>query len=483
MEVHGLPRDDAGVPQMRHESTILRASGTGGTVSGSVLVCMVLTAGALFGMAAQTALAHLGLDLTSVRDDLIFGRVAQSRSALAWWAWWLLPVASFLVGPVCLALVRYVSAHWGRLRGLRLLGLAAAVLALACVGHLPTRPPALDLGAGAALGALVALLSSALAMVGARWTRPSVGAPRSPSGREHERSGSFDPVPDWHPRRGGGSVECGIPARLRPVSALAPRYRPIGRLASVAVLALAALAAISAVSGAAVMLELIAPGSMRELLASTPPPRPEVVAAIARPTDDGGPRPRAAIPMSASEFTFAKGYARRHAAQLAAEFVTAALRANIQMPDRLDGRSIAVMHGERFDSTHGRSAARVENPHNTTARVRAARVQKQHNAAARVANARVQNQHNAPARVAYDRMQDQQNAPGPVAASRVQNQRNTPAHVAAATRHAGHVNVEGRRHYAADQRHGGSRRHYAYARHRGYERYSQQDDRFRFAGF
>lgn len=62
-------------------------------MSGSVLVCMVLTAGALFGMAAQTALAHLGLDLTSVRDDLIFGRVAQSRSALAWWAWWLLPVA------------------------------------------------------------------------------------------------------------------------------------------------------------------------------------------------------------------------------------------------------------------------------------------------------------------------------------------------------------------------------------------------------
>lgn len=452
-------------------------------MSGSVLVCIVLTAGALFGMAAQTALAHLGLDLTSVRDDLIFGRVAQSHSALAWWAWWLLPVASFLVGPVCLALVRYVSAQWGRLRGLRLLGLAAAVLALACVGHLPTRPPALDLGAGAALGAVVALLSSALAVVGARWTRSPIRASGILPGLERERSGSFDPVPDWQPRRGGGSVECGIPVRFRSVPTLAPGYRRFGRLASAAVLALAALAAISAVSGAAVTLELIAPGAMREMLASTPPPRPAVVAAAALPTDDGGPRPPAAIPMSASEFTFAKGYARRHNAQVAAEFVTAALRANIQVPDSLDGRNIAVMHGERFDSTHGRSAAREENPHSKPARVTAARVQNPHNGAARVANARVQNQENAPARVAYDRMQDQQNAPGPVTAARVQNQRNTPAHVATATRHVVHGNVASHTHYAADHRHGGYHRHYAYERHRGYERYTQQDDRFRFAGF
>lgn len=459
-------------------------------MSGSVLVCMVLTAGALFGMAAQTALAHLGLDLTSVRDDLIFGRVAQSRSALAWWAWWLLPVASFLVGPICVALVRYVSAVWGRLRGLRLLGLAAAVLALACVGHLPTRPPALHLGAGAALGALVALLSSALAMVGARWTRETVREPRSLAGLAHERSSGFDPVPDWQPRRGGGSVECGMPVRFRPVPALAPRYRQRGRLVSVPVLALAALAAISAMSGAAVMLELIAPGSMRELLASMPPTlsSPEVLAAAARPTDDGGgPRPHAAIPMSASEFTFTKGYARRHAAevavkQVAAELVTAALRANIQVPDGLDGRNIAVMRGERSDSTIGRSAARPQNPHNAPARIASARVQNQHNGAARVANARVQNQQNTPARVTYDRMQDQQNVPVPVADARVKNQRNTPAHLATATRHAGHGNVASRTPYAADHRHGGSHRRYAFERHRGYERYSQ-DDRFRFAGF
>lgn len=457
-------------------------------MSGSVLVCMVLTSGALFGMAAQTALAHLGLDLTSVRDDLIFGRVAQSRSALAWWAWWLLPVASFLVGPICVALVRYVSAVWGRLRGLPLLGLAAAVLALACIGHLPTRPPALHLGAGAALGALVALLSSALAVVGARWTRATAREPRSLPGLAQESSSSFDPVPDWQPRRGGGSVECGMPVRFRPVPALAPRYRRPGRLVSAAVLALAALAAISAMSGAAVMLELIAPGSMRELLASTPstPSPHEVVAAAARPADDEG-GPHAAIPMSASEFTFTKGYARRHAAevafkQVAAELVTAALRANIQVPDRLDGRNIAVMRGERSDSTIGRSAAGVQNPHNAPARLASTRVQNQHNSAARAVNARVQNQQNAPARVAYDRMQDQQNVPVPVAADRVQNPRNTPARVAAATRHAGHGNGASRTHYAADHRHGGSHRRYAFERHRGYERYSQ-DDRFRFAGF
>jgi hypothetical protein len=253
------------------------------------------------------------------------------------------------------------------------------------------------------------------------------------------------------------------------------------------VLALAALAAISAMSGAAVMLELIAPGSMRELLASTPPtPSPHEVVAAARPTDDEG-GPHAAIPMSASEFTFTKGYARRHAAevafkQVAAELVTAALRANIQVPDRLDGGNIAVMRGERSDSTIGRSAAGLQNPHNAPARIASTRVQNQHNGAARVANARLQNHENAPARVAYDRMQDQQNVPVPVADARVQKQRNTPAHVATATRHAGHGNVAGRTHYAADHRHGGSHRRYAFERHRGYERYSQ-DDRFRFAGF
>src|SRR5215472_5887989 len=95
-----------------------------------VLVCVVLTSGALFGMAAQTALDHFGLDLASVRDHLIVDRVAQGRSALAWWAWWFVAVAAFFVGPLSAAAIRYLVAYWWLLRGLRLLVSVALVLGL-----------------------------------------------------------------------------------------------------------------------------------------------------------------------------------------------------------------------------------------------------------------------------------------------------------------------------------------------------------------
>src|SRR3974377_280408 len=79
-------------------------------VPASVLICVVLTSGALFGMAAQAALDHLGLGLAGVRDDLIVDQVARSRSAFAWWAWWFVPVAAFFVGPLSAAATRYLVA-------------------------------------------------------------------------------------------------------------------------------------------------------------------------------------------------------------------------------------------------------------------------------------------------------------------------------------------------------------------------------------
>src|SRR4029077_2484309 len=88
--------------------------------SSIVMVCVVLASGAAFGMAAQAALHHVGLDFGSIHRDLIAGHTAQVHSALAWWAWWLVAVAAFLVGPSSAALVRNHVANWWLMRDLRL---------------------------------------------------------------------------------------------------------------------------------------------------------------------------------------------------------------------------------------------------------------------------------------------------------------------------------------------------------------------------
>ena len=93
------------VPQMRERkiTNAIGANSAATAVPASVLVCVVLTSGALFGMAAQLALDHYGLGLASIRDHLIVDPVAQSRSALAWWAWCLVAFAAFFVGPLSVA--------------------------------------------------------------------------------------------------------------------------------------------------------------------------------------------------------------------------------------------------------------------------------------------------------------------------------------------------------------------------------------------
>lgn len=340
----------AGVPQMRRQVTTRQTTrGAANSVSASVLVCVALTSGALFGLAAQIALNHFGLDLMSVRDDLLVDRIAQTRSALAWWAWWLLPVAAFFVGSASVAVDRAIAAYWWLLRGPRLVISAALVLLLGAIGHL-SAAPSLAFGTGAMVGGLIALLSAVLAALGAVWAHAAARKASALSGPEDGRSRSFDPVLKPQPRGGGGSVDSGIPARrARPDHSFVPSVPMLGRWAVAAAMALVVFAAAAAVSGAAVVLELLTPGSVRELLAWTAPPAPKPEAKTIVPPIRGsaGPRPRAVIPMSASEYTFAKGYATRRAARVAEEFVTAALRADIQVPAKLGGRNVAVIQVER----------------------------------------------------------------------------------------------------------------------------------------
>ena len=78
-------------PQMRQAFTsqnfsAFTRSRAPSRISLSVAVCVVLASGAAFGMAAQAALHHFALDFGSIRDELIVGRTANARAAVAWWA-------------------------------------------------------------------------------------------------------------------------------------------------------------------------------------------------------------------------------------------------------------------------------------------------------------------------------------------------------------------------------------------------------------
>ncbi len=152
-----------------------------------------------------------------------------------------------------------------------------------------------------------------------------------------------------------------------------PVRRTAGHWVLVAVSFIVVFAAVSAVSGAAVMVELFAPGATRDPVvrqathAAAPvreaveaDPRAAVavaalaVAAVAvnvpEPVRAAPTRPaavrtaalqKARVPMSASELTFAKGYAKRHAALEAARSAMAPPTQDIKLPAKLTSRAVA----------------------------------------------------------------------------------------------------------------------------------------------
>ena len=285
-------------------------------VSNSVLICIALTSGAMFGMASQTALHHFGLDLGSLHSDLIVDRVVQSRSAMAWWGWWVAAVASFFIGPFSVRLARYLIANWWLFRELRLFLSAVLVLGLAIIGHLPAAPLRLDVTAGAAVGAVVATLSALLSVLGARLAAArSNRAHAARTGYTRPRGGA--PVRSPPPPPGGGSVNSGCP---RPRSStghwLVPQPGRVARLALAGMLTLAAFAVVSTVAGVAVLLEVVSPPATRGLIVwNGRPAGGEVDApAISSLLETAGERRNPVLPMSASGLTFAKGYVLRHAA-------------------------------------------------------------------------------------------------------------------------------------------------------------------------
>jgi len=322
------------------------------------MVCVILASGAAFGMAAQAALHHLGLDFGSIHRDMIAGHAATSRSAVAWWAWWVVAVAAFLVGPLTAALARNHVANWWLMRNLRLCAMAVGVLAFAAVAELRPAPSSLASTTSAALGLLVVLATTLLAWLGARvlggvslnGASLSVSAPmRVPPER-------IAPIPRALPADGGGSAKPGLPLlRRRRWHRLVPGSFSFARLGIAAVPAFALFALVSVLGGGTVLLDALAPNAARELVAELPeagaagpartlalamlptePPRRVVMPAVALldappppPIEPTVPRQRAISvaagyggPIAESDLTFTKGYSRRRAAQLVANMTS-----------------------------------------------------------------------------------------------------------------------------------------------------------------
>jgi hypothetical protein len=349
---------------------------------GSVLVCVVLICGALFGMAAQTWLLHLGLDFGSLRDDLLVAAAARPRAALAWWAWWLFPLGAFLIGPLSVTLTRWIIANWWLFRAVRLTASATVVLALAVFAELPPAPSTLDVRAGAVASLAVVTLSTLLAWLGARILgdlgRVTAHAPASalpvrrrtpapPS--EQVRFRVAAPIPAAPPRPGGGSAAAAPFVRRRQRHALIARFT-IARLALVAMTATVVLAAMIGVSSVTVLIEHATPGGIRQVVVWSglrvpePPRAAEAIglAAAAPPVPVAEAEPSGmvidGVLIPERELTFAEGYRKRQAvlaAQRASvKIVAAAEKAEAKLPAQL--KHVAALRPVDYGRIHRRVA-------------------------------------------------------------------------------------------------------------------------------
>jgi len=344
-------------------------------ISGTARTGVALTSGALLGMAAQTALRYVGLDLASVHGELIVSGAA--RPALASWVWWFLAIAAFFAGPLSVMLTRRFLADRRLFRGPRLLAWVALVLGIVTLAYLS--PSSLGMKS-APHGVLVVALSALLAAVGARLAYAAEAGRSSEAQIGRDRAAA--PFPIFRPDR-GGSVNPGLP--MRPRRSVMPRARYAAGFALAAVAPIVVLSAVSTFSGAVVMRELLAPVAIREVplrqakaQPQLPAPRTEVLA-LAEPE---GADPRAAVaairpepvraapppmrqpvvrvaaqanprvPMSASELTFAKGYAKRRAALQAAKTAQAPPTPEIKSAAKSASRTAAL--AKRHGQSHRR---------------------------------------------------------------------------------------------------------------------------------
>jgi hypothetical protein len=317
-----------------------------------------MVSGATFGIAAQISLQRLGLDFDSIRGDVLAHRVATPHFALAWWAWWLVALGAFLVGPLNATAARAIVVGCRLMPGLLSFATAIVVLGLAAVAQLRSFPPAAAVATNAVVCLLVVIGSTILALLGAQLLgglsrdRTAIPLDVRVVGRLRHLQGST-PAPAT-PLRREGSPNSGLPVlRTRRRHPLVHRSFSGARVALVAQLTVFVFAPVSVLAGSNVLLHLNPAGTVRAWnqwrmtatgaasetrspFQTTLPTAeggftvPVAAEAPATPSRAGLPAPRrpeisSAIghgpALSESELTFTKGYPQRRAAQLAAGMI------------------------------------------------------------------------------------------------------------------------------------------------------------------
>jgi hypothetical protein len=317
-----------------------------------------MASGAAFGIAAQISLQRLGLDFDSIRSDVIAHRAATPHFALAWWAWWLLPLGAFFVGPLCIAATRAIVGGGQLIPGLRLFATAIAVLALAAAGQPRPSPLAGPVATNAAVSVLVVIGSTALALLGAHLlgglsrdrTAAPWGARIGARLRHVQGSARCLAVPSLRE----GSANSGMPLLRKPRRhRLVHRSFSSARVALVTLLVVLVFAPVSVLAGSTVLLHLSSGHTVRAwshrliaLTGAVGETRARVEALL--PTEERGftvavaTEPRATLDpvdlptlrqleisaaighgavLSESDLTFTKGYPQRRAAQIAAGLI------------------------------------------------------------------------------------------------------------------------------------------------------------------
>src|SRR5580658_6225379 len=182
----------------------------------TILICLVMASGAVFGIAAQNLLQHADLDFESMRIDVLTHRAATLHFALAWWAFCLTALGAFLVGRLCAAATRALVGR--RLtRGPLWSATAIAVLGLAAMAQLRSSPPAAAVATNAVVTLLVVIGSTVLALLGARLlggiSRNRSAAPLVARGGDRLRHLQGSIACPGAPSKREGSANGGLPLR------------------------------------------------------------------------------------------------------------------------------------------------------------------------------------------------------------------------------------------------------------------------------
>lgn len=130
----------------------------------ALIYAAALTCGVLAALALQIYLTSAGFDLAALWENFFTSGTRELRTAGPWWA---IAGIAFVASGITAAALSRLPPPWQRLRPLRWLAGAAAVLALAQLGHPSAAPEAVGAGVNVAVSLVALAVAAVMALLGA----------------------------------------------------------------------------------------------------------------------------------------------------------------------------------------------------------------------------------------------------------------------------------------------------------------------------